>query len=334
LDSNELETMKSINRITALSLCIALLCFPGLLAFAQSPPPPATAEQAAKLHALIESSPKLALKETTFKVQVPAPETATDYISSAIANPDGTTHIFHRNPRLDPILLLDANGKVLKSWGKGLFENPHSIRRDAEGNIWTVDSRSSVVIKFSPEGKQLLQFKVPLPTTGRPRGAADIALAPGGRIFIADGYGNARVVEYNAQGEKVREWGSPGTKPGQLHLPHGITYREGVLYVADRENGRIQRFDLDGKYLGEWDQFGKTFSISTGPDGNLWLGTHPRNVPNEDGGWIVKVDPETGKVLGYIESPGLHSLDITAAGEVVTGSRIRPDEVFWYRPVR
>lgn len=324
--------MNTTTRIFAVSCCIAVLCLISRHAFAQAPPPSATEEQAAKLYELIKKSPKLKLKETSFKVQVPAPETVTEYISSAIANPDGTTHIFHRNPRLDPIMHLDARGRVLKSWGKGLFENPHSIRRDPEGNIWTVDSRSSVVVKFTPQGKQLLRFKVELPAEGRPRGASDITFAPGGRIFISDGYGNARVVEYNSKGEKVREWGSQGTKPGQFNLPHGITYREGVLYVADRENGRIQRFDLNGRYLGEWDQFGKTFSISTGPDGNLWLGTHPRNVPNEDGGWIVKVNPETGKVLGYIDSPGLHSLDITKAGEVVTGARIRPDEVFWFRP--
>jgi DNA-binding beta-propeller fold protein YncE len=173
---------------------------------------------------------------------------------------------------------------------------------------------------------------VDLPPDGRPRGAADIAFAPQGRVFIADGYGNARILEYNSKGEKVREWGSHGTKPGQFNLPHGITYRRGVLYVADRENGRIQRFDLNGRYLGEWNQFGKTFSISTGPDGNLWLGTHPRNVPNEDGGWILKINPETGEVVGCIDSPGLHSLDITASGEVVTGARIRPDEVLWFRP--
>jgi sugar lactone lactonase YvrE len=191
-----------------------------------------------------------------------------------------------------------------------------------------------VVVKFSPEGQQLLKFNVELPEQGRPRGASDITFAPAGRIFIADGYGNARVLEYTAEGKKVREWGSHGTKPGQFNLPHGIAYRKGVLYVADRENGRIQRFDLEGRYLGEWNQFGKTFSISAGPDGNLWLGTHPRNVPNEDGGWIVKVDPDTGKVLGYIDSPGLHSVDITAAGEVVTGARIRPDEVFWFRSLQ
>ena len=100
-----------------MSCRIAVLCLIGLRAFAQAPPPPATEEQAAKLHELIKKSPKLKLRETSFKVQVP-PETVTEYISSAIANPDGTTHIFNRNPRLDPIMHLDARGRVLQSWGK------------------------------------------------------------------------------------------------------------------------------------------------------------------------------------------------------------------------
>ena len=312
---------------------LVLFCLVSLPIFSQAPPPPATEEQAARLHELVEESPRLGLEQTSFRVAVPAPESTTDYISSVLANADGTSFILHRNSRLDSILHVDARGRVLRSWGKGLFENPHSIRRDPEGAVWTVDSRSSVVTKFTPQGEQLLQFKVELPREGRRRGAADITFAPGGRIFVADGYGNARVVEYNGKGEEVREWGGHGTGPGQFNLVHGIAYRKGVLYVADRENGRIQHFDLDGRYLGEWDQFGKTFSISTGPDGNLWLGTHPRNVPDEEGGWIVKVDPDTGKVLGYVDSPGLHSLDITEAGEVVTGSRIRPDEVFWFRRV-
>ena len=118
--------------IHAMFRSVTLLCLGGLQVFAQAPPPGATQEQAAELYELIRNSPKLNLKETSFKVQVPAPETATDYISSAIANSDGTTHIFHRNPRLDPILHLDSKGKVLKSWGKGLFENPHSIRRASD----------------------------------------------------------------------------------------------------------------------------------------------------------------------------------------------------------
>jgi DNA-binding beta-propeller fold protein YncE len=303
-------------------------------AFAQSPPPPATEIQAAELRALIRSSPRLPLRMTPLAVQVPVPDWTTDYVSSAAASRDGTIYILHRNPKLDPVVAMDGNGRILRSWGRGLYTNPHSIRIDSDGNLWTVDSGSSVVLKFSPQGKQLLRFEIgELPASARgSRGAADITFARGGRIFIADGYGNARILEYNAEGRRVREWGSAGTGPGQFNLPHGLTALDGVIYVADRQNGRIQYFNLEGRYLGEWTHLGKTFSITTGPDGNLWIGTHPRNVANEAEGWLVKVERTTGKVLGYVDSPGLHSVDVSARGDVLSDpGRGNPNRVLWFR---
>src|SRR5204862_467385 len=77
----------------------------------------------------------------------------------------------------------------------------------------------------------------------------------------------------------------------------------GVIYVADRENGRIQRFDLQGKYIGEWANLGKTFSLRFN-EGALWIGTQPRNKPNGAPGWLMKLDRRTGAVLGYVESTG------------------------------
>jgi len=314
--------------------CVALLLMLSVHAVAQAPAPPATGAQAAELRALIRSSPRLPLQATPLAVQVPASDWTTDYVSSTAAGRDGTTYLLHRNPKLDPVVAVDAKGRILRSWGRGLYTNPHSIRIDSDGNLWTVDSGSSVVLKFSPQGEQLLRFEIgELPTPARgSRGAADIAFAPGGRIFIADGYGNARVLEYDARGRRVREWGSAGTGPGQFHLPHGLTARDGVLYVADRQNGRIQRFDLDGRYLGEWTHLGKTFSISAGPEGSLWIGTHPRNVANEAEGWLVKVERATGKVLGYVDSPGLHSVDVSASGDVLSDpGRGNPNRVLWFR---
>jgi sugar lactone lactonase YvrE len=128
----------------------------------------------------------------------------------------------------------------------------------------------------------------------------------------------------------VREWGKPGTGPGEFHLPHGIAIdAENILYVADRENGRIQRFSLDGRYLGEWNQLGKTFSLKITPRGDLWMGTQPRDAPNGKEGWLVKVNRADGKIFGVIPSDGTHSIEVNADGEPLTGAR--PDRVLWFR---
>lgn len=293
-----------------------------------------TAEEAARLTALIQSSPKLPWQSSPLAIQAKTEGWNTDYISSVAIGPKGETYLIHRNLGEDAVVVIDAKGKILRSWGKGMYTNPHSIRLDPEGNVWTVDSGSSVVLKFTPQGKLLLKIEVGELPEGRrgSRGTADIAFGPGGRIFIADGYGNARILEYNAAGQRVKQWGTPGTGPGQFNLPHGLALRDGVIYVADRQNGRIQRFDLDGKYLGEWNHLGKTFSITAGPDGNLWIGTHPRNVINEAPGWLVNVDRKTGKVLGYVESPGLHSVDAVRKGEVLSDpGRGNLNRVLWHR---
>ena len=113
----------------------------------------------------------------------------------------------------------------------------------------------------------------------------------------------------------------------------GLTIdREGIIYVADRENGRIQRFDLEGRYLGEWNDLGKTFSITVTPGGDLWIGTQPHNVANGVEPWLVKVDRKTGKIIGCVESKGHHSVDVNSDGEPLTGAR--PDKVVWFRSSR
>jgi len=316
-----------------LSFCVLFLACT-LQAAPQSSPSPELAEQTAKLRALIGSSPRLTLQKTVVSIEPPSPDWTTDYVSSVAIDRDGTFYVLHRNLKVDPVLAVDKTGKIIRSWGRGLYTNPHSIRVDPEGNVWTVDSGSSVVLKFSPAGKQLLRFEIgEVPQTrGASRGATDIAFAPGGRIFIADGYRNARVLEYDKQGKRIRAWGSAGSGPGEFTLPHGIAIYDKVIYVADRQNGRIQHFDLEGRYLGQWTHLGKTFSITAGRDGNLWIGTHPRDVVNEAPGWIVNIDRKTGKVLGYVDSPGLHSVCTTVSGDVVSDpGRGNPNKLQWFR---
>ncbi len=276
--------------------------------------------------------PRLPLERTVFAIQAPSAGWKLEMVSSVASDRHGVIYLLQRGDKADPVIAVNREGRVLRSWGKGLYKIPHSIRIDPAGNIWTVDAASSVVLKFTPEGKKLLEISVggqPAPPQSPFCGTTDIAFAPNGRIFISDGYANARILEYTADGRRVREWGSAGSGPGQFHLPHAIAVDEnGVIYVADRENGRIERFDLEGRYLGEWSNLRKTFSLKLS-GGALWIGTQPRDQPNGAPGWLLKIDRATGKVLGYVESTGHHSIEVTANGELLTGSR--PDQVLWFQ---
>jgi len=278
---------------------------------------------------LAPGAPALPLKLTDIKLQ----GVKVDMISSIAAAPDGTLYLLQRGPLADPVIVIDRQGRVLRSWGKGLYEIPHSIRLDPQGNVWTVDSASSMVYKFTRDGKKLMEISV----GGQPanhrspfKGTSDIAFGVKGQLYISDGYANARVLEYTPDGKPVRAWGTPGQGPGEFNLPHGIAIDNstGTLFVADRENGRIQRFDLTGRYLGEIQGLGKTFSLDF-VQGALWIGTQPRHLPNGAPGWIMKVEPKTGQVLGKVDSPGHHSVTVTRDGEVFTG--VRPDRLLWFR---
>jgi hypothetical protein len=283
--------------------------------------------QNAELRALLTSTPALPLRASPLAVQSPAEAGwALGMVSWIAADRAGRIYLLQRGDKADPVIVLDAHGKVIRSWGKGLYTTPHAIRVDPQGNVWTTDAASSKVHKFSPDGKLLLQIEVggqPTPC-GSFCSTTDIAFAADGHLFIADGYRNARILEYSAEGKKLREWGSAGTGPGQFRLPHSIQIdANGIVYVADRENGRIQRFDRAGTYLGEWAQYGKTFGLTLDGDA-LWLSTIPRG-PNGTPGWLIKIDRANGKLLGYVDAAGNHGMALLPNGELLHAPG--PDQV-------
>jgi NHL repeat len=283
--------------------------------------------QNAELRAALQSAPKLPFEQRAIAITAPPPgDWALGMVSWVAADRDGLTYLLQRGDKADPVIVLDRNGKIVRSWGKGMYTTPHAIRVDRQGNVWTTDAASSMVYKFSPEGKTLLQIEVggqPTPC-GNFCSTTDVAFAANGNVFIADGYRNARILEYSRDGKKLREWGSAGTGPGQFRLPHSIQIDDnGVVYVADRENGRIQRFSTEGKYLGEWSQYGKTFGLKLVGDA-MWLSSIPRG-PNGAPGWLIKVDRSSGKLLGYVEAMGNHGMDVTASGDLLQAPG--PDQV-------
>jgi len=284
--------------------------------------------QSAALREAVQQASKLAFKipDLTIDRQIGFP-------SAVAMDGSGLIYILQRDEQTDLVVVVNRDGKVVRSWGKGMFKIPHSIRIDPAGNIWTVDAASSLVYKFTPQGKKLMEISV----GGQPEtksafnGTTDIAFAPNGHLFISDGYGNARILEYTADGKKLREWGSAGTGPGQFHQPHGIAIDDdGIIYVADRQNGRLQRFDLSGKFLSSWDNLGMVTTVAI-RRGDLWIGTQQRNEPTGAAGWLMKIDRRSGKILGYVDSlHGHHVINLTDSGDLLSGAR--PDKVLWFRP--
>ncbi|MEI9972567.1 MAG: peptidyl-alpha-hydroxyglycine alpha-amidating lyase family protein [Ignavibacteriota bacterium] len=253
--------------------------------------------QDAALRARIEATPTLPFDGVHFVAQAPGAGWDSGMVSWLAIDRQGLIYELQRGDKADPVLVLDRNGKVLRSWGKGNYTIPHSIRIDPDGNIWTVDAGASVVFKYSPAGEKLMTITVgeAPQTRSQFNGTTDIAFGPGGRLFISDGYGNARILEYTAEGRRVKQWGHAGTGPGEFHLPHAIQIgKDGTIYVADRENGRIQKFDLDGNYLGEIAQLGRTYSLKLVGD-VLWAGMQPLGEPTGAPGWVVKSTRRAGR---------------------------------------
>jgi len=256
----------------------------------------------------------------------------------------GHVYVFHRG--YNPVQEYDAEGWFVRGFGDGLFDRPHSIRVDPQGNLWTVDDGSHTVLKLDRHGRILMVFGRWRATTDTkntmPDGSAggalrglrdegvirfnrptDVAFGPNGDIFISDGYGNSRVMKFAADGKFLKEWGRRGSAPGEFHTPHSIVAdRRGRVYVADRENYRIQVFDAEGKFLQEWKNIGSPWGLALDAQENLYMadGYNSR---------VVKLTLD-GKVTGAFGSHGkqpgqfhyCHQLAVTPDASAVYTSEI------------
>ena len=167
----------------------------------------------------------------------------------------------------DSVLHFDASGKLIKSFGSGMFLFPHGIAIDKDDNVWITDGQSAngkgfTVVKFSPDGKVLMTLgdasNQPV-TFNQPN---DVAIAPNGDIFVAEGHtpmmGSAQILKFNKDGKFLMKWGKHGSGPGEFEVPHALAFdSRGRLFVGDRANNRIQIFDQNGKFLDQWKQFSR-----------------------------------------------------------------------------
>jgi DNA-binding beta-propeller fold protein YncE len=260
-------------------------------------------------------------------------------VSAVATNKAGEVFVFHRGPKADPIVVFDSKGKYLRSWGKGMFGNPHGMRVDRNGDVFVTDNGDHQVMKFSSTGKLLMTLGIKGKagtddkTFNRPTDIA-FAPAPSTDFYVSDGYGNSRVVKFNKDGKYLLDWGKKGKAPGEFNTPHSVGVDSaGKVYVSDRENNRIQIFDAKGKFERQWNHLGATQNLFITPKDEMWIITHRDNIENITydtlAGRIMRIDIRTGKILGAMESPG-HWLDMSASGEIFIGS-LTGNVFRWYQ---
>jgi DNA-binding beta-propeller fold protein YncE len=213
-----------------------------------------------------------------------------------------------------PIQKFDATGRLVVSFGSGLFSWPHGLLAAPDGTVWVTDGRNQTVMHFAPDGRLLMTLGEPGVAGDGPdtfNSPSDVLVAPNGDIFVADGHGdfpvphtNDRMVKISTDGKFIKAWGHHGSEPGNFDVPHGLAMDSvGRLFVADRANNRIQIFDQEGNLLTIWKQFGRPSGIYIRDD-IIYVGDSQSddktNPPFRQGIRIGSV--KDGKVTTFIPS--------------------------------
>jgi len=199
------------------------------------------------------------------------------YKEAASVAVDSQDRVFVFNRGNHPMIVLDREGNVLRSWGEGVFANPHGVTVAPDDTLWCVDNSDHSIRQFSQTGtllNTLIEPNQPAPPmSGRPVNAPTrVAIDPrNGDVLVADGYGNARVHRFSSDGRRLlASWGETGTDPGQFNIVHDIAIdREGWIYIADRENRRIQVFDPDGRFEARWPDFSRAAAVHVAAAGGM-----------------------------------------------------------------
>ena len=218
---------------------------------------------------------------------------------------------------LDTVFQFDKDGNLLTRFGAGMFVWPHGIDVDDQGNVWVADARGEgnrghQVIKFSPEGEVLMRLGI-AGVAGRTEETFDqpndVLVAPNGDIFVGDGHpanGNNRIVKFSSDGTYITEWGETGSGPGQFHTPHALAMdSQGLLYVGDRSNRRIQVFDQDGEFIRDFYGFGRASGLSIDSNDMLYIADSESNWRRNPGfkRGIRIASVSDGLVVAFIPDP-------------------------------
>lgn len=231
----------------------------------------------------------------------------------------GTVYALQREPA--KVMVFDSNGKHLRSWGDGMFTQAHGLRVDRQGNVWVTDRSSHQVMKFTPDGTLLLEIGKKgvagdNSSTDALNGPSDLVFAPNGEFYVSDGEStNTRVVKYSKDGKFLKFWGTKGTGPGQLDVPHSIAMdSKGRVYVANRSNKRIEVFDQDGRFLDQITSAGTPYGLFMTKDDILYVVDGTQGNPDE---FLTIVDTKNMNILGQIHGlTGPHMVSVSSRGDI------------------
>jgi DNA-binding beta-propeller fold protein YncE len=232
----------------------------------------------------------------------------------------GRAFVFDRGPH--PVLIFERDGRFVGSWGDGLITRSHGIHIGPDDTVWLTDDSGHNVRKFTPEGRLLLTLGTPgkpsdtgidgldyrtIKRVGAPfHRPTNVALAADGSLYVTDGYGNARVHKFTPDGRLLFSFGEPGDGPGQFNLPHGIALdAKQRIYVADRENSRIQVFTAAGQFLTQWTDVARPMEVFIDPEGLVFVaevgfdaGMFPWNPPRPGApGARLSIFDQAGRLL-------------------------------------
>ena len=304
-----------MKRVAAGAIAILLASF----AFAQRPSDPALL--------VPETAPEL--DYVVAPAAVTLPEGTTMGATASVAF-DADGHLWVLSRGAQAFFEFDPNGTFIRSFGEGLLTRAHGLRIDREGNLWATDVSGHVVVKVNREGKVLLT----LGTKGeagewneaagsrRLNQPNDVAIGANGDIFVVQGHtpgptGDARVLKFDRDGQFIKSWGGKGSGPGQFQVAHGVAIdAEGLLWVADRENQRIQIFRQDGTFVRQVAYKGLPCSVA--------IAREYIYMVNGFAGQVLQLDL-SGKVLAAMGKPGKGPGEFGEAHMIAVNDK---DEIF------
>ena len=254
-------------------------------------------------------------------------------------------YLFSRSPH--PVIVLEQDGTFLTSWGDGVLSSAHGMGIDRQGRLYPPVINSHVVLKYSPAGNLLMtvgtwgqpsvtgwsgDYRDPVTQASGPfHRPSDVAIAPTGEVYSSDGYGNARIHRFAADGTLKQSWGAPGkAAPGEFHVPHGVwVHTDGRVLVADRENNRIQIFSPEGAFLAQWKDLARPCDIYIDQGGVVY-------VPELDG--LITLLTLDGRVLARWTSPtttgagdGGHAVWVDSHGDLYVDQNQEGRRLLKYR---